>query len=193
MDFHHEVPPITGEASGGADKTMLKWMPCSGPMPAMTESKWPAATPLAQPSLRLEASTDQCQCAPQQERPLISSQHNLPGAHLGRLTQITQVPACSSRSVIAGSTSSPQRDSAWTMHRSEQKTKQSERCFAEHLSTIAFDLCCESDRALIKTSAGAVQSDNIPCEASYGVSICLVMRLKRSPHLSRVCRSHQTS
>ena len=175
---------------------MLKWMPCSGPMPAMTESKWPAATPLAQPSLRLEASTDQCQCAPQQGRPLrplISSQHNLPGAHLGRLSQITQVPACSSRSVIAGSTSSPQRDSAWTMHRSEQKIKQSERCFAEHLSTIAFDLCCESDRALIKTSAGAVQSDNIPCEASYGVSICLVMRLKRSPHLSRVCRSHQTS
>ena len=39
----------------------------------------------------------------------------------------------------------------------------------------------------------AVQSDNIPCEASYGVSICLVMRLKRSPHLSRVCHSHQTS
>ena len=136
---------------------MLKWMPCSGPMPAMTESKWPAATPLAQPSLRLEASTDQCQCAPQQGRPLrplISSQHNLPGAHLGRLTQITQMPACSSRSVIAGSTSSPQRDSAWTMHRSEQKTKQSERCFAEHLSTIAFALCCESDRALNKTSAG---------------------------------------
>ena len=124
MDFHHEVPPITGEASGGADKTMLKWMPCSGPMPAMTESKWPAATPLAQPSLRFEASTDQCQCAPQQGRPLISSQHNLPGAHLGRLTQITQMPACSSRSVIAGSTSSPQRDPAWTMHRSEQKTKQ---------------------------------------------------------------------
>ena len=171
-------------------------MPCSGPMPAMTESKWPAATPLAQPSLRLEASTDQCQCAPQQGRPLrplISSQHNLPLAHLGRLTQITQMPACSSRSVLAGSTSSPQRDSAWTMHRSEQKTKQSERCFAEHLSTIAFALCCESDRGLNKTSAGAVQSDNIPCESSSGVSICLVMQLKRSPHLSRVCRRHQTS
>ena len=30
---------------------------------------------------------------------------------------------------------------------------QSERCFAEHLSTIAFALCCESDRALNKTSA----------------------------------------
>ena len=39
----------------------------------------------------------------------------------------------------------------------------------------------------------AVQSDNIPCEASYGVSICLVMRLKRSSDLSRVCHSPQPS
>ena len=54
---------------------MMKWMPCSGPMPAMTESKWPAATPLAQPSFRLEASTDQFKYAPQQGSPLISSQH----------------------------------------------------------------------------------------------------------------------
>ena len=70
---------------------------------------------------------------------------------------------------------------------------QSERCFAEHLSTIAFALCCESDRGLNKTSAGAVQSDNIPCESSSGVFICLVMQLKRSPHLSRVGHSHQMS
>ena len=25
---------VTGEGTGGVDKTMLKWMPCSGPMPA---------------------------------------------------------------------------------------------------------------------------------------------------------------
>ena len=49
---------------------------------------------------------------------------------------------------------------------------------------------CQQLRYLCES---AVQSDNIPCESSSGVSICLVMRLKRSPHLSRVCRSQQFS
>ena len=46
---------------------------------------------------------------------------------------------------------------------------------------------------LNKTSAGAVQSYNIPCKSSCGVSIFLDMWWKSSLHLSRVCNSHQTS
>ena len=37
----------------------------------------------------------------------------------------------------------------------------------------------------------AVRSDNIPCESSSGLSTCLVMRLKRSPHLWSPWRSRQ--
>ena len=68
---------------------------------------------------------------------------------------------------------------------------QTESCFAEHLSQHLHYLC-ESDHGLNKTSAGAVQSYNIPYE-SYGLSICLSMWLKSSLHVSRVCHSHQTS
>ena len=64
---------------------MMEWMPYSGPMPAMTESKWPAATQLAQPSFRLEASTDQFKYAPQQGSPLISSQHGSTTARLRKM------------------------------------------------------------------------------------------------------------
>ena len=46
---------------------------------------------------------------------------------------------------------------------------------------------------LNKTSAGAVQSYNVPWESSCGVSIFLDMWWKSSLHLSRVCNSHQTS
>ena len=94
-----------------------------------------------QPSLRLEASTDQCQCAPQQGRPLIPSQHNLPGAHLGRLTQITQMAACSSRSVI---------DSRLDIIPAERLRVDNASLRAEN-QAIAFALCCESDRALNRT------------------------------------------
>ena len=52
---------------------------------------------------------------------------------------------------------------------------------------------CESDYGLNTTSAGAVQSYDIPYESSCGVSIFLDMWLKSSLHLSRVCHSHQTS
>ena len=63
-------------------------------------------------------------------------------------------------------------------------------CLAARSQTLqCFGKVCQQLHYLCES---AVQSDNIPCEASYGVSICLVMRLKRSPHLSRVCHSHQT-
>ena len=64
-------------------------------------------------------------------------------------------------------------------------------CLAAGSQTLkGFGKVCQQLHYLCES---AVQSDNIPCEASYGVSICLVMRLKRSPDLSRVCQSDQTS
>ena len=64
-------------------------------------------------------------------------------------------------------------------------------CLAAGSQTLkGFGKVCQQLHYLCES---AVQSDNIPCEASYGVSICLVMRLNRSPHLSRVKSMPQPS
>ena len=111
---------VTGGGSGGVDNKTMKWMPCRGPMPAMSESKLPL--------FRLEACTNRDHCA--------------------------------------------------------------QRQFAQR---VWFNASLQQLHYLCESDLGAVQSYNVPCESSYGVSICLSMWLKSSLHLSRVCHSHPMS